>query len=58
MRFTDKVNLGYCIHTKMGQNIIKVKMHEMQDLEDWNKKPDNSSPFSSHHSKQESKQET
>jgi len=33
-------------------------MQEMQDLEDWNKKPDNSSPFSSHHPKQEIKQET
>lgn len=45
MRFTDKLNLGYCIHTKMGESIIQVKMQEMQDLEDSNKKPENSSPF-------------
>lgn len=43
MRFADEVNLGHCIHTKMGKNIIQVKMQEMLNLEDWNKKADNSS---------------
>lgn len=53
MRFAVQVNSGYCIHTEVGEHIIQVKMWEMQELEDLNKKPDNSPPFSSHYSKQE-----
>lgn len=47
MRCADKVNLAHCIHTKMGKNIIWVKMQEMLNLEDWNKKPQNSTLFPS-----------